>query len=310
MRILFAVDGSVYSAYAARFIASVAAANGVKPELEILNVQKPASMLVPEIKRKNAPEAYSRKADRAFESVRRILGAKGIEGTEKVLFGDPAQVIAEETWDFRPDVIVMGSRGLTDFEKLFIGSVTTGVLARSTVPVLMIRSDRLPPVEGMKVLIAVDGSPYSEAAARYVTSHSDSFGKDPEFTLVTAVDVYSALSGLYPDDVPLPEIPDEFATAEKNMAEINKLKPGLLKKGLEEAMATIRPIFEMAKLPVKEAAIEGDAGAAIARYAKQTGADLVIMGTRGRSNFASAVLGSVTSRVAADGTVPLLVIPA
>ena len=57
-------------------------------------------------------------------------------------------------------------------------------------------------------------------------------------------------------------------------------------------------------------ALTGDPGTEIANYAKTEKLDLVIMGTRGRDNVASVILGSVTSRVAADGSVPLLVIPA
>mgnify|MGYP001492190484 FL=1 len=145
---------------------------------------------------------------------------------------------------------------------------------------------------------------------RYIVAHREMFGEKPDVRVVTVVDVAEAIAYEYPTDVPLPEIPAEREAAEKNMDEIQQLIPEIEEKGKKEAMSTIRPIFEQANFPVTEVALTGDPGTEIANYAKTEKLDLVIMGTRGRDNVASVILGSVTSRVAADGSVPLLVIPA
>jgi len=42
------------------------------------------------------------------------------------------------------DLIVMGSRGLSDFKGFFLGSVSHGVLQRSTCPVLLIKDSLVP----------------------------------------------------------------------------------------------------------------------------------------------------------------------
>ena len=176
---------------------------------------------------------------------------------------------------------------------------------------MLIRSEYTSePGKELKVCVAVDGSPYSEAAARYIVAHREMFGEKPDVRVVTVVDVAEAIAYEYPTDVPLPEIPAEREAAEKNMDEIQQLIPEIEEKGKNEAMSTIRPIFEQANFPVTEVALTGDPGTEIANYAKTEKLDLVIMGTRGRDNVASVILGSVTSRVAADGSVPLLVIPA
>lgn len=46
-------------------------------------------------------------------------------------------MIAQEADKLPADLIVMGSRGLTALKGLIMGSVTTGVLARTKCPVLL-----------------------------------------------------------------------------------------------------------------------------------------------------------------------------
>lgn len=53
----------------------------------------------------------------------------------------------------------------------------------------------------------------------------------------------------------------------------------------------------------------GDPARRIAAVAEQRGADLIVVGTRGDSAAPDAVLGSVSSRLAADAPCPVLVIP-
>ena len=52
----------------------------------------------------------------------------------------------------------------------------------------------------------------------------------------------------------------------------------------------------------------GNPGDAIARYANKEKLDLVVMGSHGFTNFKSAVLGSVATRVAAEAECPILII--
>jgi nucleotide-binding universal stress UspA family protein len=46
----------------------------------------------------------------------------------------------------------------------------------------------------------------------------------------------------------------------------------------------------------------------IVRAARSTRADLVVIGTHGRSGFAKVMLGSVASRVVASATCPVLTV--
>ena len=54
----------------------------------------------------------------------------------------------------------------------------------------------------------------------------------------------------------------------------------------------------------------GDARESIVRHAKQLSADLIVMGTHGRTGFSHMLLGSVAERVVRTAPCPVLVVPA
>jgi nucleotide-binding universal stress UspA family protein len=59
--------------------------------------------------------------------------------TRAGLHGGAAKAIVNEANDFRADLIVMGSRGLSDFQGLLVGSVAHKVVHYAHCPVLVIR---------------------------------------------------------------------------------------------------------------------------------------------------------------------------
>jgi universal stress protein A len=62
-------------------------------------------------------------------------------------------------------------------------------------------------------------------------------------------------------------------------------------------------------LVVVTSALEGRAHTELVTHAAKTGADLIIVGTHGRSGIAHAVLGSVAERVVQKARRPVLVVP-
>lgn len=49
------------------------------------------------------------------------------------------RIIIDEIEIQNPDIVVMGSHGLTGLKKLLLGSVSAEVLKKSTVPVLIVK---------------------------------------------------------------------------------------------------------------------------------------------------------------------------
>lgn len=68
------------------------------------------------------------------------LKAEGIEASAAVLEGPIVPTLVDEAKEWAADMIVMGSHGHSALYELFVGSVTEGVLRRSTVPVFVVPS--------------------------------------------------------------------------------------------------------------------------------------------------------------------------
>lgn len=85
-----------------------------------------------------------------------------------------------------------------------------------------------------------------------------------------------------------------------------------LEEGLEEvAEDAVRRVADLAAergVPVETTVVHGTPHEAIVDYADQTGADLVVMGTKQRSDEYRQFVGSVTKRVADRSTVPILIV--
>jgi nucleotide-binding universal stress UspA family protein len=62
-------------------------------------------------------------------------------------------------------------------------------------------------------------------------------------------------------------------------------------------------------LPVVTAVETGSPAAQIVRYAERVGADLIVLGTHGRTGVSRAILGSVAERVVRTAGCPVLAVP-
>ncbi|MFC7513867.1 universal stress protein [Herbaspirillum sp. GCM10030257] len=141
MKILSAVDGSIYTAKAVDFL--IARFNWFKelPELHVLYVQEP----IPEGRAKAvlgtaAVENYYREgAEAILLPHQELLRSKGISFKAGYVVGEVAEQIHAYTERHQIDMVVMGAHGHGALKNLIMGSVATKVIARSSVPVLLIR---------------------------------------------------------------------------------------------------------------------------------------------------------------------------
>ena len=75
-----------------------------------------------------------------------------------------------------------------------------------------------------------------------------------------------------------------------------------------ELLEPYRILFESKKIAFTERILEGPAGRMIPEAAKHEACDLIIMGSRGRSDLEGLLLGSVTHKVLHSAHCPVLVI--
>lgn len=129
----------------------------------------------------------------------------------------------------------------------------------------------------MKILIAIDGSECSDRALEYVAKTS--WLPDTEFCLFTAL-------YLWEDDFSILRSSYEFATdrAQKKALELLEAKA----KYLQEKLPEIKIVTDFAFDRPREAIVE---------KAFSFKADLIVMGSHGRSGFKKLLMGSVAEYV-------------
>jgi len=137
--ILVAVDGSQSSQRAVEFAASLAAATDAS--LALLHVLSPeehslagASALSQEDLSKRTQQA----AAPILDAARNIAGEHLVVTTD-VRRGHPADEIVAYAAQITADLIVMGSRGLSDLQSLLLGSVSSSVVQHAPCSVTIVR---------------------------------------------------------------------------------------------------------------------------------------------------------------------------
>lgn len=136
-RILVAVDGSTHSDKAAQYARGVARTQGA--ELVLLHCPGNIPRLIGGAALEKLQKDLEAEGQELVKGYRNLCDGYDICFTIEVRVGNSANVIISYAEENDMDLIVMGSRGLTDFEGLFLGSVTHHVLQRTCCPVLIIR---------------------------------------------------------------------------------------------------------------------------------------------------------------------------
>ncbi len=136
----------------------------------------------------------------------------------------------------------------------------------------------------MIVLLATDGSEYSEAAARFLTRFD--FSADDEIIVFHAV---SWVPFLYDRE--------SYIEAFKEVKQ--EIAPRILDSALD--------ILKAVKAKVSTAIVDGAAEQYIIAAADESGTDMIVMGARGIKGIRSFFIGSVTKSVALNSSRPVLI---
>ncbi len=144
-RILCATDGSKRSAQAVKTAAALAHGSGAL--LTLVHVTPdyrtpyyPDGVMIDWPSEKDYKRDCKAAAEKVFAKDAAVAQKEGVEVEPLHLFGDsPADEILGAAKKSKADLIVMASHGRKGFEALLLGSETQKVLARTTVPVLVVR---------------------------------------------------------------------------------------------------------------------------------------------------------------------------
>ena len=140
-----------------------------------------------------------------------------------------------------------------------------------------------------RVLLAVDGSDNAAQAVRYVIGVREDL-RDPQALAVHLLNVQRPVSGEISRFVPGENLKDYHLEAS------------------EAALAPARALLDAAGLEFHEHRRVGEPAPTIAAVARETGSDLVVMGTRGLGGVAAGLVGSVAQATVAQCGVPVLLV--
>jgi nucleotide-binding universal stress UspA family protein len=87
------------------------------------------------------------------------------------------------------------------------------------------------------------------------------------------------------------------------------VEPEALMSEIDTALSARVEMAHKAGLVCQSDALDGFPPKEIVRHAQKTGADLIVVGTHGRTGVAHAIMGSVAERVVQRSSCPVLVIP-
>ncbi|MEN3290881.1 MAG: hypothetical protein V7642_134 [Burkholderiales bacterium] len=141
MNILLAVDGSPYTTKAVKYIAAHLDWFHGNPQLHLLHVKAPIPLGHARAAAGSEAVAsyYKEEATAALAPAEQLLRESGISYQAAYKIGDVAEEIKAYCEKHQVDMIVMGSHGHGALKNLVMGSVTTKVLAITSVPVLIVR---------------------------------------------------------------------------------------------------------------------------------------------------------------------------
>ncbi len=137
-RILIAVDGSEAALKAGRMAADMALALGAK--LTLVHVM-PRLLLPPDVYGLTLAEVekeHRAYADALLDKAASELARPNLEIGRTVLYGSPAEAIAEEAAASDVGMVVVGSRGHGAVARVFLGSVSDRLVHISSKPVLVV----------------------------------------------------------------------------------------------------------------------------------------------------------------------------
>ena len=198
---------------------------------------------------------------------------------------DVAVGIADHIEELRPDLIIMCTHGHGGLRNVLYGSIAQQVVSHGTIPVLLIQpaGDGMPPDGGChRLLVPLDASPEHEQSLQSAAELARAC--QAALHLVLVVPTLSTLSG--------------------EQAGIGRLLPGttthMLEIASQEAETHLRSHVQRLQATGITASAEitrGDPAAEIVETALETKADMIVLGTHGKSGIDAFWSGSIAPKV-------------
>jgi nucleotide-binding universal stress UspA family protein len=221
---------------------------------------------------------FQRQAGALVEATKVRLAQPARRFETAVLSGRTAVSILDRAHTTDADLIVVGSRGHSAIRTMLLGSVSAEIIDHAECGVLVARGPGMD-----RVILAVDGSQAADDAARLVSEWS--IFRDTKVLAVSVAPLPPPWwTGL--DDMAVPTAVDAFDDITGVSHDIHE----------RLATETARQLRQHG-IAAESMRREGDPAPEILEAANEWHADLIVMGTRGRTGVRRAMLGSVARNV-------------
>lgn len=272
LKILLADDGSQHAQSAVELLRSLP----LPPASRILVVRGFES----------EQTAYLSDYEKSLERTKGQLESSGFKVGTMIEMGSPAEKILEVAASKKPDLIVVGAKGLRATLGILLGGVAQQVVEYAACPVLVVRA----PFQGLRrILLVTDGSSHSQSAARYLARFAH-----PEEAEIRVMHV------LPPEELPIMMEPSiggwQTAYAVRSDEQAAELRKWQKKKG-GALLARTSGLLSRHGLDSTSVLLRGDAAVEIIDYVRQNQVDLIVAGSRGLSEFKGFWVGSVSRKL-------------
>ena len=283
-KLLLATDGSVFSEGAIREAIRLAKKCSSRlSAISVIETNPEYETIAPQLLEKSEKAAREHLA-----SVKVQAKKEGVDCATSIIEGqDSYNYISEEAAKNKMSMIILGRRGRTGLKRLAMGSTVARVIGHAPCNVLVV--PRAAVLEFKSIVLAMDGSPYSTAAA------SEAIGlakkNNSKLTVISVVPAELAT----PTDV-------DFSAAGMEL---------LAEKEMQAAEKNAKAVKEAAQkvgVAVQAFIMTGKPADAIIETAKDKAADLIIVGSHGRTGIARLLMGSVAERVIVMSSCAVLVV--
>jgi nucleotide-binding universal stress UspA family protein len=212
------------------------------------------------------------------------LASQGVALTTSASTDEPSTAICARADEIQADLVVVGTRGHTGLAHVIFGSVAERVARLSHSPVLAAHADTPLPDQYRRVLVPTDFSDDADLALAWARRLVEKTGG--KLILVHSYDIPAITSS---------GAALAIATIEQSLEKTSRERIEALRQSLTG-------------LDVETVVSHGRPDASILETAESAKADLIVMGTRGRTGLAHVVLGSTAERVLRRAHAPVVTV--
>ena len=293
-RLLLATDGSQGSAVAADYAFALARSWGAS--LTLMNVLEGPPGLDPE---NSVNQLYltelMKQATSELSTLKARAVDRGITAHTRIATGIPSEEVLSVATAEDPDLIIVGTRGKTGLAYVLLGSTAERIIRGACCPVLAVRAqsygeeqavgNRRDPTHLERILVPVDFSNCSLDALEYAVLVSQR--SRASLTLFHVLEPIS-----YGLDFTFPHRAKRESIKADHTKRLSDLVSALASAGVSSE-------FQMSGgLPTDS----------ILDAARKKPADLIVMGTHGRSGLSHALFGSIAESVLRKSSCPVLMV--